>query len=345
MTKEYKNMRYILVDTSNVFFRARHIAARGTDQWTKVGYAIHVTLSSINKAVKDINGDHVVFCLEGRSWRKDFYLPYKRNRAEARAEMNSAQLEEDQLFYQAYDDLCNFFKEKTACTVLRHPNGEADDMIARWVALHPNDEHIIVSNDSDFHQLISPNVSQFNGITNEWINIHGIFDDKMKPVKDKKTGNQKNIGDPSYILFEKCMRGDPTDNIFSAYPGVRTKGSKNKVGLLEAFADKEKKGYNWNNLMLQRWTDHDGVEHRVIDDFIRNTTLIDLSAQPANLKNDFDKTITELVNQTVPLQIGSHFLKFCGKYDLTRISEQAKIYSDWMKKEYQGELRADEHPC
>ena len=25
------------------------------------------------------------------------------------------------------------------------------------------------------------------------------------------------------------MRGDPSDNIFSAYPGVRTKGTKNKI--------------------------------------------------------------------------------------------------------------------
>ena len=33
------------------------------------------------------------------------------------------------------------------------------------------------------------------------------------------------------------MRGDSTDNVFSAYPGVRTKGTRNKVGLQEAFED------------------------------------------------------------------------------------------------------------
>ena len=74
-------MKYILVDASNSFFRARHVAARGADQWTKLGYAIHITLSSIHKAVRDFGGDHVVLCLEGRSWRKDFYPPYKRNRS------------------------------------------------------------------------------------------------------------------------------------------------------------------------------------------------------------------------------------------------------------------------
>lgn len=337
-------MRYILVDSSNTYFRGRHVAARGTDPWTRMGYAIHITLASINKAVKDLNGDHVVFCLEGRSWRKDFYLPYKRNRSAAREAMTSDQAEEDQLFYQAYDDLCNFFREKTACTVLRHPKGEADDMIARWIALHPNDEHVIVSSDSDFHQLISENVSQFNGITNEWINIHGIFNDKMKPVKDKKTGQQKTVGNPKYVLFEKCMRGDSTDNVFSAYPGVRSKGTKNKVGLEEAFADREKKGYSWNNLMLQKWVDHDGIEHRVLDDYNRNVTLIDLTAQPEDIKQEFDTTISALVNQNVPSQVGTHFLKFCGKYELNRISEQVKTYSEWMKKEYKGVLRKDELP-
>lgn len=331
-------MKYLLVDASNTFFRARHVASRGADQWTKLGYAIHITLASIYKAVRDHGADHVVICLEGRSWRKDFYPPYKKNRSAARESMTAEESEEDKLFYEAYDDMNNFFHTKTACTVLRNPQAEADDMIARWIALHPDDEHIIISSDSDFHQLISEKVTQFNGVTNEWTNLHGVFNDKMKPVKDKKTGEQKTIGDPRYVLFEKCMRGDPTDNVFSAYPGVRTKGSKNKVGLLEAFADMDKKGYSWNNLMLQRWSDHNNEEHRVLDDYLRNVRLVDLTAQPDEIKETVDNTIVHTVNVNVPSQIGSQFLKFCGKYDLVKISEQASAYSDWLKKEYRGVL-------
>ena len=37
--------------------------------------ALHITLNSIKKAWKDFDADHVVFCLEGRSWRKDYYEP------------------------------------------------------------------------------------------------------------------------------------------------------------------------------------------------------------------------------------------------------------------------------
>jgi len=331
-------MRYLLVDASNTFFRARHVAARGSDQWTKLGFAIHLTISGIHKAIKDLGGDHVVFCLERRSWRKDFYDPYKRNRQAARESMTDDQAEEDKLFYEAYDDMCAFFRDKTNCTVLKVERAEADDCIARWIALHPDDEHVIISSDSDFHQLITDKVTQFNGITNEWIMLNGVFNDRMKPVKDKKTGEQKTIGDPKFVLFEKIMRGDGSDNVMSAYPGVRTKGTKNKVGLQEAFADMGKKGYNWNNMMLQRWTDPDGVEHRVLDDYERNRQLIDLTAQPDELKSAFDAEIKAQAAHKIQGQVGSHLLKFCGKYDLVRISEQATSYAEWMKRGYDGPL-------
>ena len=42
--------------------------------------ALHLTLGSVNQAVRNYGVDHVVFCLEGRSWRKEFYTPYKANR-------------------------------------------------------------------------------------------------------------------------------------------------------------------------------------------------------------------------------------------------------------------------
>jgi 5'-3' exonuclease len=331
-------MKYILVDFANTFFRARHVAARGQDQWTKLGFAIHVTLASVHKAVRDFGGDHVVFCKEGRSWRKDHYEPYKKNRAVARAALTEAQQEEDQLFWQAFDDFGKFLSERTACSVMQCPTAEADDLIARWVALHPNDEHVIISSDSDFQQLITDRVTQFNGITNEHYTLEGIFNDRGKPVVDKKTKLPKTLADPQWLLFEKCMRGDTSDNVFSAYPGVRSKGSKNKVGLVEAFADKNNKGYNWNNLMLQRWVDHNGVEHRVLDDYQRNVTLIDLTAQPADIKNTVDAVIRSTVKIAPPAQVGTHFMKFCGKYDLSRIGDQAAGYAEWLKKEYHGEL-------
>lgn len=326
-------MTYILVDTANMFFRARHVV-RGSDIDTKIGMAYHIMFSAINKAYKDFNGSHVVFCLEGRSWRKDHYIPYKANRAVAREALTEAEVEEDRAFWQAFDDFKDFIDQKTNCTVLQHQQCEADDFIARWIQNHPDDEHVIISSDSDFYQLLSETVTQYNGISNQHIKIDGIVNDKGKPVIDKKTKEQKQIGNPEYLLFEKCVRGDTSDNIFSAYPGVRKKGTKNKIGIQEAFADKDNKGFDWNNFMLQRWTDHDGVEHRVLEDYQRNRELIDLTAQPDNIKVALDEAIVEQVNKTPTGQVGIKFMKFCGKYDLQKISENPTDHATYLNAGY-----------
>lgn len=332
-------MKYVLIDTANMFFRARHVAFRAADTWEKVGYALHITLSAINKVVRRFEADHVVFALEGRSWRKDHYPPYKRNRADARAALTEKEQEEDRLFWETYDEFTKYLAGQTNCSVIRHERAEADDVIARWIALHPQDQHTIVSSDTDFVQLLSDNVQQYNGITDELLTVQGIFDAKGKPVIDKKTKLPKTTPDPAWLLFEKCMRGDPTDNVFSAFPGVRVKGTKNKVGLQEAFTDRDKQGYAWNNLMLQRWQDHDGQEHRVLDDYERNRTLIDLNAQPQEIKDIVDTAIREQISHKDIGQVGVRFMKFCGKYELTRASEQADQFGRWLNTTYQGVLK------
>ena len=324
---------YVLVDTLNTFFRARHVVRGDID--TKVGMAIHITLNSIKKAWNDFDADHVVFCLEGRSWRKDFYEPYKRNRKETRDAMTPAQAEEDAVFFEIFDEFKNFVTDKTNCTVLQNPVLEADDLIAGWVQNHPHDNHVIISTDGDFAQLIAPNVRQYNGVSNTIITHEGYFDDKKRePVIDKKTGEPKPAPDPAFMLFEKCMRGDTSDNVFSAYPGVRKKGTKNKVGLLEAFADKENKGYNWNNMMLQRWIDHNGDEHRVLDDYTRNVTLCDLTAQPDHIRQEINNTIQSTDSKNIT-QVGMRLMKFCAKWDMQRIADQAATYAEPLQARYQ----------
>jgi 5'-3' exonuclease len=332
-------MKYALMDTANLFFRARHVASRNSDAEEKVAMALHLTLASCNQIVRKFGIDHVVFCLEGKSWRKAYYEPYKKNRIVDAQSQTQAEKEENDLFWQTYEKFTTFLRERTNVSVLRDPKAEADDLIARFIALHPTDTHYIISSDTDFIQLITPDkVMQYNGITNQLITAEGYFDDKGRIVKDKKTGEPKLLGDPQFILFEKCMRGDSTDNVFSAYPGVRTKGSKNKVGLIEAYADREKQGFSWNNLQLQRWLDHNQVEHRVRDDYERNRVLIDLTCQPDEVKQSVDANIREGVRTTVTPQVGIHFMRFCGTYDLQKISEQSDTYTKWLNATYKGSL-------
>jgi 5'-3' exonuclease len=330
-------MKYALIDTANTFFRARHIASRNSDAWEKVGMALHLTMASTNQIVRKFGIDHVVFCTEGRSWRKDYYAPYKKNRVVDTLSQTEAEVEENKLFWETYEAFTTYLKEKTNCSVLRDPKAEADDLIARFIHLHPDDEHFIISSDTDFLQLIAPNVRQYNGITNELITLEGYIKDNGRPVLDKEK-NPKLLEDPQYILFRKCMRGDATDNVFSAFPGVREKGSSKKAGLIEAYADREKQGYTYNNLMLQRWVDHEGQEVRVRDAYERNRVLIDLTAQPDDVKLSVDTNIRQGVRTTTIPQVGIHLMKFCGKYELNKISDNAETYAKWLNSPYVGVL-------
>ena len=236
-------------------------------------------------------------------------------------------LSQKETFDLIADDFLDFINTKTNCTVLKNPRAEADDLIARWIDKHPDDKHVIISTDKDLNQLVKENVKQYNGVTEQTMTHEGWFDAKGNPVIDKKTKAPKSAPDVDWIIFEKAMRGDPSDNIFSAYPGVRTKGTKNKIGLQEAFADRKEKGYTWNNLMLTKWVDHDGKEHRVMEDYERNRLLVDLHAQPEAIIEELDQTISQAKAENKNIgQVGIRFMRFCGKYDLNRISEQAQLY-------------------
>lgn len=332
---------YLLIDVMNLFFRSKYIAQRGSID-SRIGLALHITLMSVLKSWQLFKANHVVFCLEGRSWRKQVYPPYKRNRIAARNKAKPKEIEENKLFFEAYDNLTKFLKQKTNTTVLQNDNVEADDLIARWIQNHPGDQHIIVSTDSDFIQLLNENVSQYNGVSNQIVTLDGYFDEKNSPIIDKKTKSTKQIehlversDQPAYALFEKCMRGDTSDNIFSAFPGVRKKGSLKKAGLLEAFADRHSKGFIWNNMMLQRWVDHDHCEHRVRDDYKRNQMLIDLTKQPDDIKESLDETIKQAQQKKCEnKQIGLWFMKFCGKHDLIKLTENAQKFGQLLMKGY-----------
>jgi len=337
-------MKYILVDTMNLFFRMRHVVHPGADMSEKLGLSMHMMIASTNKVVRSQCIDHVVFCLEGgNNWRKDFYSPYKKQRADQRQRRTLAEVEEDELYFEVYNEFTTFLNERTNCSVISAKTAEADDVIARWIELHPNDEHVILSSDTDYYQLINEKVQQYNGVSKELITISGTFGDNGKQVIDKKTQLPKIIDDPRWLLFEKCMRGDKSDNVFSAFPGVRKKGTKNKIGLLEAFADIDKKGFSWNNMMLQRWSDHNDDEHKVLDDYNRNVTLIDLSEQPQEVIDIVDEAIItnlleDVVTRHAVKNIGFYFLKFCGRHDLVKLSENSTEIISWMIKGYNGHI-------
>jgi len=331
-------MKYALIDTANTFFRARHVASRNTTLEEKIGMALHLTLASVNQAVKRYGINHVVFCLEGKSWRKAVYSPYKKNRVVDAMSVTEEEKAESEMFWKTYETFTSYIKEKTNVSVLRHERAEADDLIARFIHLHPNDTHYIISTDSDYVQLITDKVFQYNGVANELITLSGYLKDTGKPILDKKTKQPKLLEDPQYLLFKKIIRGDAGDNVFTAYPRAPEKGSANRVGIREAYEDRDKQGFKWNNFMLQRWTDHNNEEQVVRDCYQRNRMLIDLTAQPDEIKQLVDESIRTGVRTNTTPQVGIHFMKFCGRYELTKLALSAETYARWLNSPYTGVL-------
>ena len=342
---------YILTDASNLFYRQVNMTnpALGID--SMIGMGLHMILHSTKKEYNKWHGDHLVFFMEGRSWRKSVYPGYKADRAVTFASKTPKEQEDHAVLVEAFDDFVQYLSDKTNVTVLQNRRAEADDMIAIFVEAHPDDKHILISSDSDFFQLLKyPNLMLYDPVKDIQIRQDGVFDDHGNRLSFEITSDAKiKAGgkDPDFVcekewykyaLFLKCVRGDKTDNIFSAYPGVRIKGTKTTVGIREAYEDTGK-GYSWNNFMQQKWTDHDQVEQRVKDKYEFNRTLIDLSMIPEDVKNDCLVTIAETTGvKSVPaVEIGFNFMKFCSRWELKKIGDNYSDFMPMLKSKYSVE--------
>ncbi|NJO60948.1 MAG: hypothetical protein HC836_22640 [Richelia sp. RM2_1_2] len=324
-------MTHILVDALNLFHRAKFVTHGSAD--LRGGMALHIILNSINKVWNQFKGTHVVIALEGgrrtNSWRYKQEITYKAHREVVRLERTAKEVEEDKIYFEYINQLIEFFAKYTNCTILQVPGCEADDCIARWTQLHPDLKHVIVSSDTDYYQLLSPNIQIYNGITSETINLDGFFSDKGDFIINKKTNKPKAPINPEWELFKKCMLGDPGDGVFRAAP-PRIRETK----LREAWEDRHEKGFSWNNLMLAKWTDHNNRDLMVLERYNSNRILVDLTQQPAEIIELMDKLILESIKTTKKSNVGVWFMKFCHTYSLTRIEQNADKYVAFLNASY-----------
>jgi 5'-3' exonuclease len=342
---------YAIVDASNLFHRCKH-ATMG-DAATKAGMALHICFNSLRMMWRKFGASHVVVALDKSSWRKEVYPDYKAHRRVQDALKTKAEREEDELYFDAMKHLIEFLKKRTNVTILESVGCEADDFIARWIDLHPDDNHVILSGDSDFYQLLSDKVKIYDGVKGWTISKDEILDENGKPASKERTVTEKIEGktgkirevkkkvtekisppDPEYELFKKIIRGDSSDNIMSAKPGVRENGSSKKPGIKEAYEDRHGRGYDWTLFMQDEWEDHEGNMIKVQDAYKRNQELIDLRAQPDEIKALMDSVILEAVQQPKKTGVGIWFLKFCEEMNLPRLASNPNDYATLLQAAY-----------
>lgn len=345
---------FILIDIYNLFFRAMHtINEKDVDM--RNGMLLHTMFFMFKKACDKFNPTHVVVCADGKgTWRKDVYPQYKVNRIERLQDKTPEEIQKETELKNIFEnDFIPFLKESTNVSFFEYPKAEADDLIARFIALHPNDNIIIVSTDNDFVQLINDNVIIYNTMDDRLITSACMFtaDDKHLPMKFtlkdgkvsvSRTDSLWQEGDKlvpmddwiEYALFTKCIRGDKSDNIFSAYPGIREKSTKKTVGILDAFADRKDKGYNWQTFMNSSWEDPLGNKHLVKESYEFNKKLIDLKEIPEELKLNVDSYIMKSINTEQIDLVGIRLMKYLTKWNLSKLLEIAPSFSGYFSRPY-----------
>lgn len=334
--------RFCLFDVSNLVYRAAfgggtHRSGGPSDEDDATNLALATAIRSMRVPFNRFKATHSVMCFDSYSWRKEILDGYKSSRA--------ARSESDQNLYQGIrlviDEFRGFLIGNSNSTVLWKNMCEADDLIARFIALHPDDEHVIVSSDSDFKQLISPKVSLYNATSGILISDDGVYKndgtkikrgtptkvihgDEWEVVMDKD-GKPERI-DPKWLLFRKIMDGDSSDDV------PPTKPPRMKTKLLEE-AYRFRGGAAWNDLMATKRIDLDGSP-TVAELYDLHSLLIDLSQIPDPIKDEADYHIAEEIGKPQKSGLGMKFMVFCRDRRMVNLGKDADRYVPMLAQGY-----------
>ena len=212
----------------------------------------HMILNSIRMyrmEHHDEYGEVVLTWDSKHSWRRDYFPEYKASRRKGREESD---LDWDDIF-GTLNKIRNEIKENFPYKYLEVFGAEADDIIGFLCEENRDEKIMIISGDKDFIQLQKyPNVKQWSPITKK--DVNGF--------------------DPTIYLKEHILRGDTSDGV----PNVLSPDNTFVDGLRQRPLSRKKiqsnflgGGSNWND--------------EVKRNFQRNSTLIDLSRTPEELKN------------------------------------------------------------
>ena len=212
----------------------------------------HMILNSIRMYRKEHHNEYgeVVLTWDSKhSWRRDYFPEYKASRRKGREESD---LDWEDIF-GTLNKIRNEIKQNFPYKYLEVFGAEADDIIGFLCEENKNEKIMIISGDKDFIQLQKyPNVTQWSPITKKQVN--GF--------------------DPTIYLKEHILKGDTSDGV----PNILSPDNTFVDGLRQRPLSRKK---------IQSWLLGGGSDwnDEVKRNFQRNSTLIDLSRTPEELKN------------------------------------------------------------
>lgn len=302
----------LIVDANNILYRT-FFAQIDEAEDIVIGMAHHSALWTLQKYWKQFPTDDIVMAFDQGSWRKDYtsdlsqcvtYKKYKGTRRQNLTAKQSAKLDK---FDEHIEAFANMIETQTSLLTLRCQHLEADDVIAGYIQHNPDRKHIILSADKDYMQLLGKD------------NVTLIDPASGKPRSLVEEYNN----DPNYFLFSKCIRGDASDNVISAYPRIR------QTKIKEAYADEYVRQTVMQNVFKVIVNTDNGEikeqEFRTSDIFEENDFLMNLSSQPDCIRDLIKNTL-----ESAELNRGKFnylkFLRFCTKYELTNIIDKVDSF-------------------
>ncbi len=315
---------HMLVDTGNLFYRAMGYGQSGASEQEVVSMTLAAASSIIANCFDMFGATHTMLAFESYSWRRSAFPEYKVARRQV--QMTAKEEKTQKLLYDSIDKFREFVETQTNASPIRANMAEGDDVIARWIELHPDAEHIVVSTDGDMHQLVGPNVSVYSGMSQKCWTHNGILISeetmlKKTPVSFIKWNSRwrflEKDFDPKWSLYEKIMRGDRSDSIPTAVkPRTRTKL------LAEAYTNPEA----LEKLIDTVREDLPG-KPKVGDLIARNTQLVDLSYRPNEVNQSIDAVVKALRERERQVRIGIKYQFFCRDHGMVRAGQLAQKFA------------------
>lgn len=319
-------MKYLIYDISNVLYRT-FFANKQLDVETSTGLAHHTALMSMNKFYKQFRPDKVVAAFDRSSWRKQLTAseqclskkPYKGNR---RQNMTPSEKQKFARFMEHMVEFEEILQVHTSIICLAADNLEADDLVAGFIEAYGEDgedEIIIISRDRDLAQMLGkgdtifPNVTQYDPVSGDQITIETAIKDLFKEKKQSTIPPELHTVD--FFLFAKCLKGDLTDFVQSALPGIR------RQRIIKAYNEP----YEQVNLMNETWTDQHKNQFVVREMYEEGRTLMDLRNQPENIRKKVFQTILQEMENPGEFSY-FHFLRFLGKYQMKEIANNLETF-------------------
>lgn len=251
----------ILVDLNQVLLAG--LMAQIANQKGKLDEHLirHMVLNIIRTHVKNFKAEYgeVVLCCDNRKyWRKEYFPFYKANRKKTR---DKSSLD----WHMIFDILAKLkveLKENFPYKVIDVDGAEADDIIGTLVPRYsPHQKILILSSDGDFLQLQNyKDVKQYNPSQKKYV----VSPNPIMDLKEKIIKGDKGDGIPNVLSTSDCFVRD-----------LRQKP------ITKTILDK---------LMRESYLDQ---EETIKANFVRNSTLIDLSFIPAEIKEKIINTYEE----------------------------------------------------